>query len=758
MPVRPLRRWARRLVRYRYWLLALGAALGAAAAITGRHLALDRSLEKMFAADDPLLEPYRRLQRTFGRHEVVLAVYSDPGLATDAGRERIGKLAGELRSVPGVVAVVSLLDPPGAADFSDEGRGKRFREMFAGYTHNRELDAAGVLCLVARPSESKTPRRETLAQMRAVIAAYPDGALIGEPVLVEEAFDLLDADGRRLRTWCTLLVFLTILACFRNVRWLVLPLAVVQLTLAATDAVLVLSGLQLSMVSSMLGAIVTVVGVASVVHVMVHYQDERRIGLGRRRALVTTLVKLAAPVTVAILTDSAGFAALMVSRVGPVHDFGLMMAIGSLLVLPACVLLVPGLMWLSDPSRAAVLHDDQLVMGPWLNRLLAWAHRHVAALGAATVGLAAVSLYGASQLELETDFTKNFRTDSPIVTAYTFVEKRFGGAGVWEVILPVGPASDAIPRGGEDSNPRRGRSATPGYPDKSTLLAVLALEDELRAASPHVAKTMSLADALSAYLGSATAISQTPDFLIRTGLSAMRVKMPQFIDSIYGVDPDDGRPWLHVLLRSPEQLGAREKNAVITQVQTTAAQHFPGAEATGYYVLMARLIASLLADQWKAFAVATVVVLSMMLVAIRDVRLTLVTFVPSVFPSLVVFGAMGLLGIQVNMGAAMIAAVSVGLSVDGSIHYTMFYQRFRRAGLDCDGALHRSQDSVGRAATFSTLALTVGFATLGVSDFVPTIYFGALVGLSMLGGLVGNIVVLPVLIRLVDRRASYGGS
>jgi len=100
----------------------------------------------------------------------------------------------------------------------------------------------------------------------------------------------------------------------------------------------------------------------------------------------------------------------------------------------------------------------------------------------------------------------------------------------------------------------------------------------------------------------------------------------------------------------------------------------------------------------------------------------------------------------------MIAAVSIGLSVDGSVHYTMFYQRLRRRGLSLIDALDRSQDSIGRAAVFSTLALTVGFATLVVSDFVPTIYFGVLVSLSMIGGLIGNIIVLPVLIRLVDRR------
>jgi len=89
--------------------------------------------------------------------------------------------------------------------------------------------------------------------------------------------------------------------------------------------------------------------------------------------------------------------------------------------------------------------------------------------------------------------------------------------------------------------------------------------------------------------------------------------------------------------------------------------------------------------------------------------------------------------------------------VDGSIHYVMSYQRLRRAGESLDAALKAVQASVGRAAVLATLALMVGFSTLCVSDFIPTVYFGALVSLTMIGGLVGNLVALPLLIRTVER-------
>ncbi|MCG8450191.1 MAG: MMPL family transporter, partial [Pirellulales bacterium] len=267
------------LITQRLKLLWLVSLLAIGAAYLGAGLQLDRSIEHMFAEGDPLLKPYQTLQEFFGKHEIVMAIYSDPQMATEEGLARVGKLAKEAREIPGVIAAVSLLDPPGAANFSDTGRGAMLRDVFAGYTHNEKLDAAGIVCLLARPAEGDPPRRETLRRLRTLISALPRGALVGEPVLIEEAFDLLEADGQRLNTWCTLLLMLTIFLCFRNLRWLVLPLVVVQMTLALTRGLLVAVDLQLSMVSSMLAAIVTVVGVATVVHVIVRYRDAQAKGL-----------------------------------------------------------------------------------------------------------------------------------------------------------------------------------------------------------------------------------------------------------------------------------------------------------------------------------------------------------------------------------------------------------------------------------------------------------------------------------------------
>jgi predicted RND superfamily exporter protein len=768
MPSAPRPRWnawLQRLVDYRWLLAGVALALGIAGAWAGQRLALDRSIENMFAPDDPILADYRQLQRTFGRHDIVLAVYSDPKLTTPEGIARVEALRDELRKVPGVVAVVSLADLPAGTSFEGSDVGDKIREVFSGYTHNKELTAAGVLCLTERPAPGKPSRREILRGMRAVITKHPDGALVGEPVLIEEAFDLLDSDGKRLTWWSTGLVMLVIVACFRSLRWLVLPLAVVQLSLHATKGLLVVSGLQLSMVSSMLAAIITVCGVAMVVHVMVHYLDIRRRGVDRRAALVQTMDELAVPITYAILTDAAGFAALMVSRVGPIHDFGLMMAIGAMMTLPACMLLMPSLILVGDSSKLPPPEKHGHLTAV-LMRMLSWSNTHAGTLAVAATVITIVALLGSRRLERETAFTENFREGIPILRAYDFVEDEFGGAGVWDLMIPADGgrekdtsgsgragslASTTLPAPTTDAE---GEPLPPRPPDPAMLAAVIELEQELIAQSNgQLKKAISLGDTLVAMpmVGSAKALAGMRPMAINIAMGAMRTKMPEFVDSMYAVDPETGRTWIHVLLRAPERLGAEEKLALIEQVETTAQKRFPGSFATGYYVLLADLIESVLDDQWVTFGVASLAVLAMTLLAFRNVPLALATMIPNAIPVLVLFGAMGWLGIKTNMGAAMIAAVSVGLSIDSSIHYVMLYQHHRRRGLTMDEALEQSQDSAGRAATLSTLALIVGFATLCVSDFIPTIYFGALVSLSMIGGLLGNILVQPMLIRKLDR-------
>ena len=271
-------------------------------------------------------------------------------------------------------------------------------------------------------------------------------------------------------------------------------------------------------------------------------------------------------------------------------------------------------------------------------------------------------------------------------------------------------------------------------------------------------RTVSIADAVWA----ATPNLERKRILTRTAtvsasVAAMRAHMPTFTAALHAEDPQAPENFYYrIMLRSAERQSAAEKKHLIETVSRLAREEFPEAEVTGFFVLLTNLIQSILRDQWLAFSLATGGIAVCMLFAFRSLRYAAVAMVPNVLPILTVTGLMGWAGFKINMGAAMIAAVSMGLSVDSSIHYIQAFLRARRSGRSVAEAIGDVQQTVGYAMILSTFALVAGFAVLATSEFVPTIYFGVLVSLAMLGGLAGNLVLLPLLLWQVSWRERRG--
>jgi predicted RND superfamily exporter protein len=168
------------------------------------------------------------------------------------------------------------------------------------------------------------------------------------------------------------------------------------------------------------------------------------------------------------------------------------------------------------------------------------------------------------------------------------------------------------------------------------------------------------------------------------------------------------------------------------------------------FVLLTVLIESLLRDQLISFLLTTVGMWAMMTIAFRSWRVGLVSLAPNVFPIVVLIGGMGWLGLPINIGTAMIASVSMGLTIDSSIHYIAGYRRARQ-NMHGSDALRQTHEDVGLAMVLSTFALMVGFSVLTLSDFIPLVYFGILVSAAMLGGLIGNLTFFPLLLQWADR-------
>jgi predicted RND superfamily exporter protein len=730
------------LIRFRTPLF-LGAVLVTLLAWgPSSRLQFDQSIESLYSKTDPHLVAFRESKQLFGGDELAFVAYTDPELETPLGRERLRKLARKLSEVPGVI-------PQSVQNFADaieQGSlpfvgipANDVRELVRGILVGDDDQTTAVILRFApanapagsvtglrqNPAIATVSRAETIRTIRQIADAHAQETglptfVIGEPVQVYEAFRYVEQDGLWLWGYSAGLLVLVILVLFRSWRWTLLPMLVVFVTVIWTRAVLVISRMELSMVSSMLNSLVTIIGVATVIHVAMRFR-ERRKSLDRFQALTESLRELGPAIFWTCATTAIGFFVLITSAISPVSSFGWMMMIGTMLVLPAVACCLP-LGILAGTRSTEVGHAPaEATLDRHLGRVTHWVETAPVTLSLVLCGLVAFALAGCFWLRLETDFSKNFRASSPIVRGLDFLETRLGGSATWEVNFPA-----------------------PTKIDRKYLSEVQALARELRELTvngqPALTKVVCLAD------GEAL----IPRTLLTSDLNVRLLLLdhiqPDFVSSLHNVE----QRRMRILLRSKERQPSDVKLQIIREVTEATQRHFPAAQTTGLFVLLTYLIDSLLRDQWVSFVLAGAGIAVAMTVAFRRLWFGIICLVPNIFPIILVVGTMGWAGFPINIATAMISSVSMGLTVDSSIHYLAGYQRARRRGLSFHAALQETNQDVGRALVFANFALIAGFLVLTASHFIPLVYFGILVSVAMFGGLIGNLLMLPLLLRWVE--------
>lgn len=761
------------LVRYRRALIAVAILATVGAWYPARLLQLDESIESFYADDDSHLLAYQQNKRDFGGDEFVMVGYRQPGLldaqsttVTEVFTEslpglsdlfgsgstsdeeptpteletppeadpldQLQEFADQLSEVPGVnaqstQALPSVLVPPGLTTIFERNFARipttrnKLLAMSRRILIGDDNESTAVVLRLLPEDVSAVSRRETFREIREIAGNHePATYVAGEPVQVHDMFRYVEDDSVTLGVWSTALLMAVILVFFRSLRWMLLPVLIVNVVLVWTQALLYLSQIKLSMVSSMLRSLVTIIGIATVMHVTVCYRNCRPT-LDRSSAFRETFRRLARPILWTCLTTAIGFAALMSSEITPVRSFGLMMSLATMLVPIACLLLLPAgiLEGRFDADPKTVPGEDRISRG--LAALSTLTERHPLALGLTSLIVVGIAGLGLRWLTVETDFSRNFRNESQIVQAINFFEQNLGGVGTWDVSFEI-----------------------PGEFSFATIDDVRRLAEELRA--------LKLED--GTVLTKVVAISDGVDLVPNLRADTLEEKLdflgqmqPEFVPSLYHPE----RQRMRLVLRALERQPAEVKLELIAAVEEIAKRHFPDARASGLYVLLAHLITSLLADQLVSFGLAGIGIFITMAFAFRSLRIGLISLVPNAFPIVLLIGALGWTGIPINIGTAMIASVSMGLTVDSSIHYLTAYRASRREGVAHAEAIQSAHGTVGFVLVLANIALIAGFSVLAMSHFIPLVYFGVLVSLSMLGGLIGNLLLLPLLLRWAYR-------
>ncbi|MDB5335257.1 MAG: hypothetical protein JWN70_876, partial [Planctomycetaceae bacterium] len=220
----------------------------------------------------------------------------------------------------------------------------------------------------------------------------------------------------------------------------------------------------------------------------------------------------------------------------------------------------------------------------------------------------------------------------------------------------------------------------------------------------------------------------------------------EYVSTLYNAEEKRMR----LILRSLERQSSPVKLEIIRRTTEISRKHFPEAEATGIFAVLTLLIENLLCDQWISFGLAAAAIFLVVGCVYRKISFGLICLVPNAVSTILVLGTMGWIGYPVNIASAMVATLSLGLMVASSIHYLSRYQQARSRGLEVPEALHEAHREAGRVVLLTNFAVAAGFLVLTESHFIPVIYFGIMASAVLCGGLIGNLCLLPLLLRWVE--------
>lgn len=759
LDVHPFCRWLSAAILHRRWLI-LAALLATTVffALQIPRIAINISPEEMQVVGHPDTLFYARYIETFGTDEIVLVELYCHDVFTHKVMATIYRLTESMQRLQNVRRVLSLYT---ATDIRGSSQGVEITpfmsqipetahelENVRKQVHENPLcngslvshDDRSTLLLVEldRSGDNFHEKRKRLVrEIQALVCREQTDDIelyvAGHTVLSTVLPEMLMEEQRIFVPIILLGIVLALYAALRSVWGIFLPLMTVLLSLTWLLGFLVLCGKGVEVITNVLPPLMLVMAIADSVHILAHYQEELERDRRERDALLDATAYTLTPCFVTSLTTAAAFGSLMVSQVQGIRDLGLLASFGVLAAFVISITFLPIMLSFLNPARLT-RHKGQQT--PTLDRALArlarFNHAHKVHVLVTSFLLIIVSLAGVFQLKVETSLLTYIKADNPLVTAVSHIEEHLTGTSTLDLVFDFqGP--DQVK-------------------DPENLAKLLDLEQYL-AGQPVVTHCFSLVDLLQrmsqVFRGGDPLLFVLPEsaeevaqYLLLYSMSGDEEDLSRYVDDDYE------RAVLRTRLKS---VNSDEMDRFITQVKTHIRKRFPDLriQVTGGAVLTVDSIDAIVRGQIQGLGIALAIICVILSLLFLSFRLGLLSMIPNLIPVLMTLGLMGWAGIPIDTGTAVISCVAIGIAVNDTIHFIVRFRKEYQNVSNEDLAAHRSLTLTGRAIFFTSSILVTGFFALVLSQFKPIIYFGFLMGVTMITALAGDLVLLPVLLIIL---------
>lgn len=615
-------------------------------------------------------------------------------------------------------------------------------------------------------TERAVEEHQRVAEVRKKMSAFKDRATLflgGPSMITADMIDFIKSDLRVFGTGIVLFIIATLAIIFRQVRWVILPLFTCVLSVEIMLGYLSWIDWRLTVISSNFVALLLIITLALTIHLIVRYREMQLEHPDRDQIQLVrdTVAYMARPCLYTVLTTVVAFVSLVVSDIRPVIDFGWMMTLGILLALSLAFVVIPAGMMLLGKGRNTDKGDNSAAYTMIFARFTENRGNLVLAL-AILAGI--VSCWGISRLQVENRFIDYFRAHTEIYQGLSVIDEKLGGTTPLDIILDAPPAppmptvteddpfaEEDDPFASDDAFDSAGEADNAAKPNTYWFTGV-GLHDLKKIHNyldslPEVGKVNSLvtiADVAQDLMGHP--LNDLELAFVRNSLS------PQNAALLFDPYIDDQLNQARITLRIKEtgsqlkrpELLEQMRRYIVDEVGLKDDQvHF-----TSLLVLYNNMLQSLFRSQILTLGTVFLGIMVMFMVLFRSISISVIAMLPNMLAATVVLGGMGLAGIPLDMMTITIAAITVGIGVDNSIHYITRFKREFALDRDYLAAMHRAHASIGRALFYTAITIIVGFSILALSNFIPSVYFGLLTGLAMLTALLGSMTLLPKLILM----------
>ena len=579
------------------------------------------------------------------------------------------------------------------------------------------------------------------AKLREEVGISPEEAYLAGPPVEGVTIDRLSARAMKfyLVPSALLVLFLARL-CLRQWR-----LTLVLIVVAGFGELLVLSlvwltGATMNAVLIVMAPLVFVLTVSAGVHLVNYYRDEVRLR-GPDRAVPRALRAAWVPCVLAAVTTAIGLVSLTVSEMGPVREFGALAAVGVLTTTGLLFLLLPEPMRRWSPltkqeSRPAQASGERREGRFGWTRLGGWIARHASLVSLVSLVLLIGVGAGLRQIRTSVNVLSLLGPDSPTAADYRWLENQIAPMVPIEVVI----RTDARPNVGwldqvlmlrEIHEQIESVERLGGAMSLASFVPELPRGRGLRATLRRTYVRESIESGLDQF--------QENRYLYRSDdVQALRVttRAPATADVDYGVVLDKLRERVSPVLERYGQKHGIEVDAIYTGI--TPLVHV--AQQT------------LLDDLIRSFGVALALVAVVIILVLRNVFAGLVAMLPNLFPAVVLFGGMGWLQIPVDIGTMMTASVALGIAIDGTLHFLIWFRRETSRGVLPRDAVVRTYRHCGTAMWQTAVICGLGLLVFALSEFIPTRRFAWMMLMLLLLAVIADLILLPALLLGPVRR------